>query len=128
MNEYVPVTPPLLAREGIGDRFEELTRTAVALAKHARDESGRDVRIAGSMPPLDTSYISELVGDDDEILATYREMAALLADEVDILLCETMSNAREGVACARAGQNTPNGYYNVERVLKSLAKRGEVGA
>ena len=32
----------------------------------------------------------------------------------------------DGVNCALAGQKTPDGYYNVERILKSLAKRGEV--
>ncbi|MFQ5814535.1 MAG: DsrE/DsrF/TusD sulfur relay family protein [Anaerolineae bacterium] len=32
----------------------------------------------------------------------------------------------DGVACARRGQTTPNGYYNVERMVKSLARRGEV--
>ena len=32
----------------------------------------------------------------------------------------------DGVNCAIAGQKTPNGYYNVERMLKSLASRGEV--
>lgn len=34
----------------------------------------------------------------------------------------------DGVACARRGQKTPNGFYNVERMLKSLARRGEVAA
>jgi uncharacterized protein involved in oxidation of intracellular sulfur len=32
----------------------------------------------------------------------------------------------DAVYCARKGQKTPDGYYNVERMLKSLAKRGEV--
>lgn len=32
----------------------------------------------------------------------------------------------DGVNCAIAGQKTPDGYYNVERMLKSLAIRGEV--
>ena len=32
----------------------------------------------------------------------------------------------DGVACARRGQTTPNGYYNVERLVKSLARRGQV--
>lgn len=32
----------------------------------------------------------------------------------------------DGVACARQGQKTPDGFYNVERMLKSLARRGEV--
>jgi uncharacterized protein involved in oxidation of intracellular sulfur len=32
----------------------------------------------------------------------------------------------DGVACARRGQKTPDGFYNIERMLKSLAHRGEV--
>ncbi len=32
----------------------------------------------------------------------------------------------DGVNCAVAGQKTPEGYYNIERLLKSLARRGEV--
>ena len=32
----------------------------------------------------------------------------------------------DGVNCAIAGQKTPEGYYNVERMLKSLAHRGKV--
>ncbi len=30
----------------------------------------------------------------------------------------------DAVSCGKAGQNTPNGYYNIERMLKSLAMRG----
>lgn len=32
----------------------------------------------------------------------------------------------DGVFCARKGQKTPDGYYNIERMLKSVTKRGEV--
>ncbi len=32
----------------------------------------------------------------------------------------------DGVVCAKQGQKTPDGYYNVERMIKSLAHRGEV--
>ncbi len=40
--------------------------------------------------------------------------------EVDVFL---MGDA---VACARAGQKTPNGYYNLERMLKPVLRRGRV--
>ncbi len=30
----------------------------------------------------------------------------------------------DAVACSLRGQNTPNGYYNLERMLKSLASKG----
>lgn len=32
----------------------------------------------------------------------------------------------DGVQGARRGQQTPQGYYNVERMIKALAQRGEV--
>jgi uncharacterized protein involved in oxidation of intracellular sulfur len=30
----------------------------------------------------------------------------------------------DAVGCARAGQKTPDGYYNIERMLRALAERG----
>jgi uncharacterized protein involved in oxidation of intracellular sulfur len=32
----------------------------------------------------------------------------------------------DGVACARKNQKTPDGYYNIERIIKSLASKGKV--
>jgi len=32
----------------------------------------------------------------------------------------------DGASCAKAGQATPSGYYNVELMLKSVAKRGAI--
>ena len=32
----------------------------------------------------------------------------------------------DGVQCAIAGQETPQGYYNIERMVSSLSKRGKV--
>lgn len=32
----------------------------------------------------------------------------------------------DGVACARKNQKTPDGYYNIERMIKSLASKGKV--
>ena len=32
----------------------------------------------------------------------------------------------DGVLCAVKGQKTPDGYYNVERMLQFIAQRGEV--
>ena len=34
----------------------------------------------------------------------------------------------DGVGCAIQGQQTPDGYYNVGRMVRSLARRGEVAA
>ena len=105
LNNYA-VTRPLLSREGMDHRFGELTTKAIDLARRARDGAQRPVQIAGSLPPLATSYRSEEVGEDDEILSQYREMAEQLAPHVDLLLCETLSSAREARAAATAATET----------------------
>ena len=32
----------------------------------------------------------------------------------------------DGIFCTRKGQKTPDGYYNIERMVKALAGRGRV--
>ena len=91
-----------LACEGLEGRFAELNRLACELAAQARDGAGREVLIAGSLPPLRGSYRPDLVGPRAEIEPLYAEQAALLAPHVDLLICETMSSATEALAAAGA--------------------------
>jgi uncharacterized protein involved in oxidation of intracellular sulfur len=53
-----------------------------------------------------------------------RLAAALLASESDLKL--TLFLLGDAVACAKAGQATPQGYYNVERMLAPIVRRGLV--
>jgi len=94
------VVPKFLKIEGLVHRFEELTRLSVDLARQARDNCRRDVKIAGSLPPLNTSYRPDKVGSRRTLETTYHELASILAEGVDILLCETMSTAAEAQAAA----------------------------
>jgi uncharacterized protein involved in oxidation of intracellular sulfur len=48
----------------------------------------------------------------------------LLKMEEDLKL--TLFLMGDAVACAKKGQKTPDGYYNVERMLKPLTRKGEV--
>lgn len=101
-NNYA-VVPRLLARVGMEDRVVELTRLACRLAQEARAQVGRPgVLIAGSLPPLDTTYDAALVGAEDELYATYLQLARALAPEVDLVMAETLTTVREAVAAARA--------------------------
>jgi uncharacterized protein involved in oxidation of intracellular sulfur len=34
----------------------------------------------------------------------------------------------EGVTCAHKGQRTPDGYYSIERMIRSVARLGEAAA
>lgn len=104
VNNYA-VVPRLLSRVEMEDRLEELTRTACHLARAALNESGRsEVLIAGSLPPLDTTYRPDLAPPEAELDETYGRIARVLAGEVDVVLAETLTTAREAVAAARAAE------------------------
>lgn len=80
----------------------EMTQTAVDLASEARGNA-QGVRIAGSLPPLLASY--EPNGQDHgQMVAEYQQIAAYLADGVDLFICETMPSVGEAVAAATAAK------------------------
>ncbi len=101
VNNY-SVTPAILAREGLESQLAELVVGACKLAQCAREVESGAVKIAGSLPPLNTSYRADLVGCYGEIFPIYRTIASLLASHVDIFLCETMTTAAEAYAAAKA--------------------------
>jgi S-methylmethionine-dependent homocysteine/selenocysteine methylase len=105
INNYA-VTPPILAREGMEHRVEELTGLAVDLAEKACSLTGRRPRLAGSFPPLETSYRADLIKGREEVLEGYRRIASALAGRVDLILCETLASSREAVWACEAASET----------------------
>ncbi|MEZ4506624.1 MAG: homocysteine S-methyltransferase family protein [Thermomicrobiales bacterium] len=95
-----------LDKAGVADRYEELNRLAGALAVEARESADRPVLIAGSLAPMFESYRPDMVLPAAESEPVYREQAAILADYVDMFICETMSKSDEAVAAARAAAAT----------------------
>jgi S-methylmethionine-dependent homocysteine/selenocysteine methylase len=91
---------------GIGNEFAALNRTAARIAAEARDQSGRSVAIAGSLPPQARSYRPDLVGETEYLTERYREQVAILAPLVDLFICETMSTGQEALAAATAAVET----------------------
>lgn len=104
-NNYA-VVPKLLMTEGLDRRLAELTQLAARLANQAREAGGRDVLIAGVLPPLARTYRADLVGTAHETYPIYREIADALAADVDIMLCETMSSSVEARIAAQAAAQT----------------------
>lgn len=89
-NSYAAHHDRLIAA-GLDDRFEDLHRAACATAAASRDAHGSG-RVAGALGPLGWSYRPDLAPTPEEAAPFYREIAALQAPYVDILLCETMSS------------------------------------
>lgn len=100
-------TPQRLARDGEPELFEPLHAGALSAARKACDESGKDVRIAGCLPPLVASYRPDVAPNDATCLLAYRQMVEAQAGGVDLFLSETMSLAREAraatIAAAESG-------------------------
>ncbi|MCB2055208.1 MAG: betaine--homocysteine S-methyltransferase [Geminicoccaceae bacterium] len=88
-------------------RVAELNGAAARIARHAADDAGRDVLVAGSMGP--TGEILAPVGalDPAEAEAAFAEQAAALeAGAVDLLWIETLSSMEELVAALRGAATT----------------------
>jgi len=90
----------------IEDGFTRCNRAAGSLARRVADEADRRVLVAGSLPPIHDSYRPDRVRPLAEIEPQYREQAAILAEYADLLICETMSTAGEGLAAARGAAST----------------------
>lgn len=100
-NNYSTI-PSYLGKEGMADRYRELTRLAAALARRAVRESGRDVAVAGALPPLEESYRADLVPAAEIATPIYQGVVEALRDDVDLYICETMSTAAEAHTAASA--------------------------
>jgi homocysteine S-methyltransferase len=77
------------------DQLEELTLKSIQIAKEAIQESGKSILLAASLPPLETSYRPDLVLDSALMDSMYKELYSILENNVDIIICETMSHSAE---------------------------------
>jgi len=101
-----------LAKAGIGDRAEELTQLAVAIARSACDEGKPDALVYGSVAPLEDCYSPELAPDIETCKQEHGQMIQCLVEAgVDLVLIETMCSAHEAIAAAEAARElTPNAW------------------
>ncbi len=89
-----------LGRLGLGDRWQELTAKAVAIARGAVPD---DHRVAGSISPLEDCYRPDLSPPAAVWRVEHgRSVRALGEAGVDLLLCETFPHPGEALAALDA--------------------------
>ena len=94
-NNYY-VTPNILKRENLEADFEKLVQCSIDIAEEAR--SGfKNILIAGSFPPIETSFRPDLTPDDKKLVSFYDDLLEIMYGQVDLIVCETMCSIREGV-------------------------------
>ncbi|MGB3211367.1 MAG: homocysteine S-methyltransferase family protein [Desulforhopalus sp.] len=85
----------------------ELLDLAYKKARQARDETNSNVRVAASLPPLSESYRADLVLDDELLEQEYTLLIdQAIKHQVDILLGETLSQAKEARIITKIAQKT----------------------
>lgn len=73
-----------------------MVHAAVGVAVAVRNATGRRIRVAGSVAPVEDCYRPDLVPPDDELRAEHRWLAVeLVRAGVDLVLVETMNSVRE---------------------------------
>jgi methionine synthase I (cobalamin-dependent)/5,10-methylenetetrahydrofolate reductase len=97
---------PKLAQYFLEDEFTAINSTAVRLAREAREVSGREVFIAGSIGPLGDAELHDM-----EPGALYAEQAGVLEGRgVDLFMVETFFDLRDletAVAAIRSVSSLP---------------------
>ena len=94
----------VLEAAGCAAEFAAVNARSVAAAREARDASGRDVGIAGSISCLPPRFDVRAYPEERAESAAYRELAEALAEAgVDLLILEMMQETRHApLACAAA--------------------------
>lgn len=92
-NNYA-VVPFHIGEQRFANEVTSLVNVAVTQAKNAVAESGKEVRIAGCLPPLFGSYRADLF-KEDEAKALATPIIAALSPDVDFWLAETQSCLKE---------------------------------
>src|SRR5262249_54524239 len=97
----------VLDAAALGGRTAEIARRSVAAAREARDASGRDVAIAGSISCLPPRFHTSAYPDGRAELAAYRELASLLvAEGVDLIALEMLEDTEHAARACEAARET----------------------
>jgi len=85
-----------LQAHGLAGEIEALNGAAVKLARQAREISGKDVLVAGSIGPTAFPLDPGDAGSEEELRAIFREQAAALEGRgVDLFILETFASLPE---------------------------------
>ena len=92
-----------LERFDLDHLFHALHLRALVEAHEARGAHGRGM-IAGSMGPLVATYRPEVTQPVAEAAPKYAEIARILGNHVDVILCETMASVEQAEGAAAGAQ------------------------
>ena len=109
-----------LAKAGLGDRAEELTNSAVQIARTARDSIAPQALVLGSVAPLEDCYTPDLAPEPEECRRAHGQLIRRLVEAgADLVLVETMCSAHESLAAVEAAVSEAADRWGICFCLKS---------
>ncbi len=100
-----------LGQLGLADRTVAINRRAAQLAREAREVSGRDVLVAGSIGPISSPlHGPSHLSDSEAGAAAAEQLEGLLEGGIDLVMIETASDLGHllaAVAAARSSSDLP---------------------
>ncbi len=103
-NNYA-VVPAILEQSKIPHQFENFTKKSALLANQARQFVKPTIKIAGSLPPLKSTYRPDLALPKEEAQPIYEQISSWLAPIVDYLFIESMSSIDEAASAFLVAKN-----------------------
>ena len=93
-------TPELLKREPSAPSYTELAKRSLELCQEAIIKTNADTKIAGCYPPIHVTFRPDLSSKEKVLRKFYESLGTVYKNNVDIIICETMSSIYEGVVAA----------------------------
>ncbi|NKB99853.1 MAG: homocysteine S-methyltransferase [Pseudomonadales bacterium] len=109
-NSYSTI-PSYLEKAGLANEYLRYTKVAGEIARRVADEFDGQVKVAGSLPPLDESYRYDLAPADEDALPIYRSLTETLNPYVDLYVCETMACVREACNASQAALESGKPFW-----------------
>ena len=111
--------PKYLDKINATDKMYELIEVAGEVAEKAKKQalqSGKEVRVVGSIPPFDFSYLGSAIPEKKKLIPEYVKIVKTLSPYVDIFICETMSSLDEAITALSGIQSAmENGEFGDKR-------------
>lgn len=114
-----------LAKEGMGERADELTKRAVDIARSARDKVNPEALIYGSIAPLEDCYHPEFAPSLEECRTEHGQMIKRLIEAgVDYIIFETLNTRHEVLAAAEEARRLAPGKWILSMCMKAEGPPG----
>ena len=98
-------TPELLKREPSAPSYDYLAKRALELCQEAVIQTNAEIKIAGCFPPIHVTFRPDLTSKEKTLRKFYKTLGSIYQNNVDVILCETMSSIYEGTIAANTAKD-----------------------